>query len=205
MVLDKSPENILDNDLMRIKKEFEHNIPNVVLCSEPFHKAEFLNRLIDSYKGQIIFVDMDLLYSGYIESGMIQKKDNVEIFHPNRENWKDKFSEIITKTSSEKFLVIIDSFNGVYNLFEDLNSAKFINSCIMLLSSVGRKTDSSIIITAMARKRDDGEWILSPGGKQIIKSNTTMVRLLKKVQDNLMILPIEDNETNPVYKIECVR
>ena len=163
MVLDKSPENILDKDLMYIKKEFEHNIPNVVLCSEPFHKMEFLNRLIDSYEGQIIFVDMDLLYSGYIESGMIQRKDNVEMFHPEKEDWKKEVSKIITKTSEEKLLVIIDSFNGVYNLFDDLNSAKFINSCIMLLSSVGRETDSSIIITAMARKKDDKEWILSPG------------------------------------------
>ena len=195
MVLDKSPENILDKDLMYIKKEFEHNIPNVVLCSEPFHKMEFLNRLIDSYEGQIIFVDMDLLYSGYIESGMIQRKDNVEMFHPEKEDWKKEVSKIITKTSEEKLLVIIDSFNGVYNLFDDLNSAKFINSCIMLLSSVGRETDSSIIITAMARKKDDKEWILSPGRKQIIKSDTTKVHFLKKDGVDLLILPIEDRKT----------
>ncbi len=195
MVLDKSPENILDKDLVNIKKEFERNIPNVVLCSEPFHKMEFLNGLIDSYEGRIVFVDMDLLYSGYIESGMIQSKDNIEIFHPEKENWKEEFSKIITKTSEEKLLVIIDSFNGVYNLFDDLNSAKFINSCIMLLSSVGRETDSSIIITAMARKKDDKEWILSPGGKQIIKSDTTKVHFLKKNGENLLILSIEDSKT----------
>ena len=195
MVLDKSPENILDKDLVYIKKEFEHNIPNVVLCSEPFYKMEFLNRLIDSYEGQIVFVDMDLLYSGYIESGMIQRKDNVEIIHPEKENWKEEFSKVITKTSKEKLLVIIDSFNGVYNLFDDLNSAKFINSCIMLLSSVGRETDSSIIITAMARKKDDKEWILSPGGKQIIKSDTTKVHFLKKNGEKLLILPIEGSKS----------
>ena len=125
---------------------------------------------------------------------MIHRKDNVGIFHPNRENWKEKFSDIITQTSKEKLLVIIDSFNGVYNLFEDLNSAKFINSCIMLLSSVGRKTDSSIIITAIARKKDNKEWILSPGGKQIIKSDTTKVHFLKKDGENLLILPIEDDK-----------
>ena len=27
---------------------------------------------------------MDLLYTGYVESGMIQKKNNVTIFHPNK-------------------------------------------------------------------------------------------------------------------------
>ena len=74
MVLNKSPEQILDNSLTHIKNEFGKNIPSIVLCSDPFHKAEFLNRLINSSESPIIFVDMDLLYTGYVESGMIQKK-----------------------------------------------------------------------------------------------------------------------------------
>ncbi len=163
MVLDKSPEHILDNNLSHIKNEFEKNVPSIVLCSEPFHKAEFLNRLINSIESPIIFVDMDLLYTGYIESGMIQKRDNVVIFHPNKTSWREKLSEIISKVSKEKFLVVVDSFNGVYNIFDDLESARFINSCIMLLSYVGRQTSSSVVITAMARKKENNEWILSPG------------------------------------------
>ena len=153
MVLDKSHEQILDNNLTHIQNEFEENSPSIVLCSEPFHKVEFLNRLINSVENTIIFVDIDLLYTGYVESGMIQKKDNVIIFHPNKTSWKEKFSEIISKVSKKKFLVVIDSFNGVYNMFDDLESARFINSCIMLLSSTGRQTSSSVVITAMARKK----------------------------------------------------
>ncbi len=173
MVLDKSPEWVLDNNLTHIKNEFEKNVPSIVLCSEPFHKAEFLNRLINSVDNPIIFVDMDLLYTGYIESGMIQRKDNVTIFHSDKTSWMEKLSDIITKVSKEKFLVVIDSFNGVYNMFDDLESAIFINSCIMLLSSLGRETNSSVVISAMARKKENNEWILSPGGKQIIKSGKT--------------------------------
>ncbi len=203
MVLDKSPEQILDNNLTHIKNEFGKNIPSIVLCSEPFHKAEFLNRLINSIKSPIIFVDMDLLYTGYVESGMIQKKDNVIIFHPNKTSWREKLSEIISKVSKEKFLVVIDSFNGVYSIFDDLESARFINSCIMLLSYVGRQTDSSVVITAMARKRENKEWILSPGGKQIIKSKKTGVYFLKKIEDNLVINTLEDRDMNSkIFKIE---
>ena len=203
MVLDKNPEQILDNNLIHIQNEFERNIPSIVLCSEPFHKAEFLNRLINSVESPIIFVDIDLLYTGYVESGMIQKKDNVIIFHPNKASWKEKLSEIISKVSKEKFLVVIDSFNGVYNMFDDLESARFINSCIMLLSSVGRQTSSSVVITAMARKKENNEWILSPGGKQIIKSRKTGVYFLKKNEDNLVINTLEDRDTNSkIFKIE---
>ena len=198
-MLDKSPEQILDSKLVHIQNEFKEKIPNVVLCSEPFHKAEFINKLIVSVEKPIIFVDLDLLYTGYVESGMIQKKNNLTIFYPTKENWEEKFTEIITKVSKEKFLVIIDSFNGVYNMFEDLESAIFINSCIMLLASLGNDTDSSVIITAMARKKENEGWILTPGGKQIIKSTKTGVYLLKKIENDLIIRQIDKD--SKIFKI----
>ena len=202
-MLDKNPEQVLDNNLTHIQNEFEQNVPSIVLCSEPFHKAEFLNRLINSVENTIIFVDIDLLYTGYVESGMIQKKDNVIIFHPDKESWKEKLSEIMSKVSKEKFLVVIDSFNGVYNMFDDLESARFINSCIMLLSSIGRQTNSSVVITAMGRKREDDGWIISPGGKQIIKSGKTGVFFLKKIENNLVVSTLEETDTNSKkFKIE---
>ena len=198
-MLDKSPEQILDSKLVHIQNEFKEKIPNIILCSEPFHKAEFLNKLIESVEKPIIFVDLDLLYTGYVESGMIQKKNNLTIFHLTKQNWEEKFTEIITKASKEKFLVIIDSFNGVYNMFDDLESAIFINSCIMLLASLGKDTDSSIIITAMARKKENNGWILTPGGKQIIKSAKTGIYLLKKIEKDLIIRQIEGD--SKIFKI----
>jgi hypothetical protein len=200
-VLDKSPEWVLDNSLLHIKNEFEKNIPSIILCSDPFHKAEFLNRLINSIGHQIIFVDMDLLYTGYVESGMIRKKDNVIIFHPDKTNWKKELSNVITKISKERILVVIDSFNGVYNMFDDLESVRFINSCIMFLSSFGRETNSSVIVTGMARKKE-GNWIISPGGKQIIKSTKTGVYFLKKIEKNLIITTEKNtDEKAKLFKI----
>ena len=199
--MDKSPERVLDNNLTHIQNEFRKNIPSIVLCSEPFYKIEFLNRLINSVENLIIFVDMDLLYTGYIESGMIPKKENLVVFHPNKESWKEKLSEIITKTSKEEILVIIDSFNGVFNTFDDLESARFINSCIMLLASLGRNTNSSIIVTAMVRKKENGDWVISPGGKQIIKSEKTGMYFLKKIEEDLIISNL-DKTNSKVYKIE---
>ena len=72
MVLDKNPEIIIDDDLTQIQIEFEQNNPNIVLCSKPFHKIEFLNKLINLTEEPIIFIDMDLLFTGYVESKMIQ-------------------------------------------------------------------------------------------------------------------------------------
>ena len=190
-MLDKNPEMILDDNLEYIQNEFKKNVPSLVLCSDSFHKIEFLNKLIFSVENPIIFVDMDLLYSGYIEAKMIQKKENLIILQPNKLNWKQKLSEIILKTSNKKFLIIIDSFNGIYNLFDNLESARFVNSCIMLLSSLGKQSDSTIVISAMARKKDNNERILSPGGKHIMKLPRSSVYLLKKNENQLKIKIID--------------
>lgn len=193
-MLDKNPEQIIDSDLTQIQIEFEQNNPNIVLCSKPFHKIEFLNRLINSTEDPIIFIDMDLLYTGYVESKMIQKKKKLTIFCPDKTDWEEKFSEIISKVSKDRFLVIIDSFNGVYNLFDDLESAIFINSCVMLLSSIGNHVKSSVVITGMARKKENNDWILSPGGRHVIKSEKTGVYFLKKTENGLTISRL--NQTN---------
>ncbi len=189
--MDKNPEIISDDNLEYIQNEFKKNIPNLILCSNSFHKIEFLNKIIRSTKNPIIFVDMDLLYSGYIESKMIQEKENLMIFQPSNLNWKEKLSEIITKISKKEFLIIIDSFNGIYNLFDDLESARFVNSCIMLLSSLGKQTNSTIVITAMARKKENSEWILSPGGKHIMKSTKMEIYFLRKIHNDLLIRSID--------------
>ena len=58
-------------------------------------------------------------------------------------------------------------------MFDELESARFINATIMLLSSIARHTKSLIVVTAMALKNDNGEWILSPGGRHIIDSKNS--------------------------------
>ena len=172
-MLDKNPKWILDNDLVQLKNEFSDKNPNIILCSEPFLKSEFLNRLIESTTFPVIFLDFDLLYSGYVISGIIKKKENVKILRSSRVNLEKDLKEIIERISKEKVLVILDSFNGVYNMFDELESARFINATIMLLSSIARHTKSLIVVTAMAIKNDNGEWILSPGGRHIIDSKNS--------------------------------
>jgi len=194
LVLDKNPEQIIGNDLTQIQIKFEQNNPNVILCSKPFHKIEFLDKLINSTEDPIIFIDMDLLYTGYVESKMIQKKENLTIFCPDKVDWEEKFSEIISKVSKDRFLVIIDSFNGIYNLFDDLESAIFINSCVMLLSSIGNHVKSSVVITGMARKKENDGWVLSPGGRHVIKSEKTGVYFLKKTKNDLVISTLEQTD-----------
>jgi hypothetical protein len=198
-VLDKNPEQILDDDLIYVEKEFLNKNLNIILCSESFLKAEFLNKLIDSINYPVIFLDFDLLYSGYVVSGMIKKNDNVEIYRPSKVDLKKIISEIAKKISNKKFLVVIDSFNGFYNIFDEKESGRFINASLMLLSSIGMESGSSVIITAMTRKNDDDEWILSPGGRHIIDSKKSGMYHLKRISNSLML-----NSLNRVGIIEKI-
>ena len=201
-MLDKNPEQILDDDLIYVRHEFSNKNPNIILCSEPFLKAEFLNKLIDSINYPIIFLDFDLLYSGYIVSEMIKKNDKVEIYRPSNVDWGEIISEIAKKISNEKFLVVIDSFNGFYNIFDEKESGRFINASLMLLSSVGRENGSSVIITAMARKNNNDEWILSPGGRHIIDSKKSGIYHLKRIGNSLMLSSLNQvGTTEKIFKI----
>lgn len=203
MVLDKNPEQILDTELIYVRNEFSNKNPNIILCSEPFLKAEFLNELINSIKYPIIFLDFDLLYSGYTISEMIKKNDKVEIYRPSKADWKKIISEIAKRISNEKFLVVIDSFNGFYNIFDEKESGRFINASLMLLSSIGRECGSSVIITAMVRKNDNGEWILSPGGRHIIDSKKSGIYHIKRIGNSLMLSSLSQmGTTEKIFKID---
>jgi hypothetical protein len=55
----------------------------------------------------------------------------------------------------------------------------------------------------MARKKENNGWILSPGGKQIIKSRKTGIYFLKKIENNLVVSTLEDMDTSSkIFKIE---
>jgi hypothetical protein len=204
-VLDKNPEQILDNDLIYLKKEFSTKNPNMILCSEPFLKAEILNKLIDSTTFPIIFLDFDLLYSGYVVSEFIKKNESVEIYRPSKIDLKKTISEIAKRISSEKKFVVIDSLNGFYNIFDEKESGRFINASLMLLSSIGNENGSIVVITALTRKNDSGEWILSPGGRHIIDSKKSGMYHLKRIDNSIMFRSLNQvGTTEKIFKIELL-
>jgi len=195
-VLDKNPEQILDNDFSQMKNEFSEKSPSIILCSNPFLKSEFLNRLIESQTIPIFFFDFDLLYSGYVISGMIKKNEPVKIFRPSRKTWEKDLNEIIEKISKQKVLVILDSLNGIYNMFDELESARFINAAVMLLSSVARTTKSVILVTAMVIKNENNEWILSPGGRHLMDSKKSGMYYLGMSEISLILDSVDKKLQN---------
>ena len=190
MLLDKSSEQDPSFDISNLTTEFFTKKSNLILSKEAFDKAKFLNFLFRNTTEQIILLDMDLLMTGYFQSGLIPKMDNLIIFSPDKETWRIQLTEIITKFSDKRCLIVIDSLNGAYNLFEGLESIRFVDSCIMLLLSLIKKTNSQLVTTVLARKNKEKGWVMSPGGKEIVNSNNENHYILNKQGSKLVIAPL---------------
>ncbi len=193
-MLDKNPNQNSLIGFNEAKKYLEKNTLNSVLCKEPFVKAAFLNKLIECTDVPVFYLDFDLLYSGYVNSNMFPKKFNVSLFSPSKNDWNHVLKKILMMISNEKSIVIIDSLNGLYNLFDSKNIGRFVNTCIMLLVFVAKESGSSVLVTSLARKRDEG-WVLSPTGRRIIDSKIMTNFYLKKQKAEMIIDVIGNNES----------
>jgi len=194
-VLDKNPDQNSLIGFNEAKKYLEKNTLNSVLCKEPFVKASFLNKLIEYTDVPIFYLDFDLLYSGYVNSNMLQKKFNVSLFSPSKNDWNYILKKILMMISIEKSIVIIDSLNGLYNLFDGKNIGRFVNTCIMLLVFVAKESGSSVLVTSLARKKEGEGWVLSPTGRRIVDSKIMTNFYLKKQRSGITIDVIGNNES----------
>lgn len=182
--MDKNPESVTAGEL--VWERLGGSVPLVVACSDPFHKAEFLEVLVRDTGGQVVFADLDCLYSGYVESGMVPRAENLTLVRPRKDGWEGEFAGLVSLASSKKSLVIVDSLNGMHRMFGGPDSARFVNSALMMLASLCSQAGSPVIVTAMARERE-GAWVLSPGGKQLVRSPKTSVFYATKEGGGLVL------------------
>lgn len=194
--MDKNHNQALNQNISQIQSEFYGRNPNFVLSSNPFVKTEFLHKLVESMNLPVFFLDCDLLYSGYVASGIIKKNDKLKFFVTTKSSLNNDIKQIIKKIENEKSLIILDSLNGLYNMFDELEYVRFINSTIMLLSSVAKYSKSIIIITGMARKNENKEFVLSPTGRQIVRIKKAGFYELGISETSLILNLMENTQEN---------
>ena len=91
----------------------------------------------------------------------------MEIIKPDKENLKELIPSVLTKISSRKTTLIVDSLNGLYNFIDDDNPVRVANSLIMLLTTNAKFAKSILFVTCLGQKKDD-DWIL-PTGRHILE------------------------------------
>ena len=161
---------------------------NSVIYSDPFLKAGFISRLVGESEMPVLYMDMDLLYSGYVTSGSLQARPNVEVYQPAEDTLAPTVAEILDKASMSQALIVIDSINGLFNILHyKKNVGKAVASVVMMLASLTRRTNSQVVITSMARFRKEEGWVLSPTGRRFIETKKSKKVLLEHGKEGIIV------------------
>ncbi len=202
-MLDKNPDQHSLIGLNEVKKYLEKNTLNSILCDEPFVKAVFLTKLIEQIDVPILYLDFDLLYSGYVNAEMLPRKVNVSLFSPSKNDWDQVLKKILMMILKEKSFVIIDSLNGLYNLFDYKDVGRLVNAYVMLLIFVAKESDSSVLVVNMARKKDEEKWVLSPSGRHVVDTKI-MTNLYLKKQNSGIVVDVTRADESVVDSIKVI-
>lgn len=175
----------------QIEKAVDESLLNSILFENALIKIKFLTRLVSELKFSVIYLDFDLLFSGYIVSKTIKSPcDNIIIVRPTFENFKKVINDVAHQIGDKKTIVMIDSLNVLSNFFSGKDSGRILNAYLMLLASISKQSDSRIIFSSVAKKKD-GMWVLSPTNRHIINSGK--------------ILEVFVTESNGNFELELTR
>ena len=200
MLLLKNSEKKTCSDDVKII--LEQNVLNSIIYSDPYVKTVFFIKLVDWLDLPIIYLDFDLLYSGYVTAKIISKHDKLELFQPTRDNWNDLFRNVCSYISKHRSVLILDSLNGFFSLFNDKKDVgMFVNSHIMLIAAIAKMTNSNVVVASMAEKEEQG-WVLSTIGRQIIDAKDMSKIQLKRENSKIKMNVISSEDISYVIPID---
>lgn len=176
------------------KTIFEWNFSSISF-DDSISKTYFFHKLALMVDVPVVYLDFDLLYSGYLAANILPQNENLEVISP-KENWKDVIVQTLDKISKSKYLVIVDSLNGFYSaLIDQKDSGRIINSTIMLLVSAAQKADSAVVIGSTAKfKKDDG-WIIPGIGRHVIQIQKMNLLAVRKQNDTLQLVSVDNDNS----------
>lgn len=186
-VLFKNPSDDSQSKL-NLQTMLEQDLINSVFYSDPFLKAGFISKLVQDTELQVLYLDLDLLYSGYIVSGTIPIENNVTLFQPTSETLYKMIKEILVKASLSQTIIVVDSLNGLFNILNrKKNVGKTVMSIMMLLASIAKMTKSYLIVGSMARYKKEEGWIMSPTGKRLVETKNSKKILLEHGKEGILL------------------
>ncbi len=179
---------------LNLEKLLEKKRINSILYNDPFLKAGFISKLVQDVETDILYLDLDLLYSGYTVSGALPAKTNVALFQPTPENLGRVLTEILVKASISQTLIIVDSLNGLFNILNRKKEVgKIVTSIIMLLASIAQITNSYVVVASMVRYKKEEGWTLSPTGKRLIETKNSKQILLEHDKEGIVLNLLTDS------------
>lgn len=202
-MLHKNQENKTTDLITKIQKI----IRSECLCSISFEdaitKTYFFHKLTKIIEIPTLYLDFDLLYSGYVAAKILSQTQNVMLYQPTSKTWKDLSINIMDKISQNQHLVIIDSLNGFFTtLLNQKESGRTINNLIMLFVSIGKKTNSVIVVGGISKFKKEEGWILPTLGRHVIEIDKMNLLSIRKQNSHLQLVTVDhDNREKSSLEI----
>ena len=198
-LLEKNSEQIPINNVTI--EDLEQNTLNIIFYEDSFAKTRFFTNTISEWSTPISYFDFDLLYSGYIKSGITSAVKNITLLCPDNNNLHKNIKSVMDNISKKKSLVIIDSLNGFFNLLEGKKDAgRIVNALLMLLVSAAKNAKSIIIVGSLSKQNDKKDWVLSNTGRHVIESDyMTKIQLIESY-DRTVAKILKTNNSNSITR-----
>ena len=186
----------MDQKKVTIRNVLEQNTANMIFYEDSFTKTSFFTNEISNWETPIFYLDFDLQYTGFIKSGITKEMKNLTLLCPENGSLREGLKSIIANITNERSLIIIDSLNGLFNVFEGHNdTGRLVNSFLMLLVSAANHTKSTIMVGILSKLNED-RWVLYNTGRAVIDNkHFTKIQLIRKENNTLATLLNSDNSS----------
>lgn len=188
-MLHKNQQNDPTDLVAQIQKIIYNEHLSSISFEDAITKTYFFHKLTSITDMPTLYLDFDLLYSGYVAAKILPQSKNVILHQPTQQTWTDLSVDIMDQISQRQHLVIIDSLNGFFTtITNQKDSGRIINNIIMLLVSTGQKTNSFIVIGSISKFKKDEGWILSAIGRHVIEIDKMNLISVRKQNSHLQLV-----------------
>ena len=183
-------------DNLQIKDILEQNTLNVIFYESSFAKTTFFVKILSKWNIPTFYLDFDLLYSGFVKSGLTPLSKNITLLCPDADILHENLRSVVDKISKTKSLVIIDSLNGFFNLLEDRkDTGQIINSLIMLLTSSAKNVNSIVVGGSLSKLINENEWVLYNTGRHVIENKYMTKIQLTESNGNIIVKNLKPDKS----------
>ena len=188
----------MDSKKATIQNMLEQNTANMIFYEDSFVKTAFFTKEIPNWEIPIFYFDFDLQYTGFVRARITPPLKNLTFLYPENGSLREDLKFVIEKISKKRSLIIIDSFNGFFNILEgEKDIGRLINSFLMLLASSGNHTKSTVLVGILSKLNDENKWVLYNTGRRVIDNeHFTKIQLIRSENSILTKVLNSDNSSN---------
>jgi hypothetical protein len=148
---------------------------NTLTFTDPYAKLCYTAHLAGTFN-RVTYVDLDTTFTAYFNAGFVHT-NSIDIYLPS-EGRLDVTIKDVLESMEDSSLVIFDSVNSFYNLFQIRERVSNLNHLlsvlIMLLVRHGVDVGVPVLVTSMLRYKKDGGWVHSPASRRLLQRKSVV-------------------------------